>query len=357
MPPEDTPRLKLTDEILNQTARIAQMVGELTGEKYLTIHPNPQEDHAEMAVLGSLKLEDSFLTLERTRDLNHETDTEALSRQEREAKNALAAYAALDTFDPSSVDELLRMHRALMDGLMAEPGVFRAGNVGVYQGNTLIHQGAPAREVKQRVEALCEWLRSAKAHPLIRACVFHYELELIHPFSDGNGPLGRLCQTAILAKWHPIFRFAPVEALLSKRRMGYFNAFIRAENAGECGEFVLFMLGVIRDALTEVALAGQAMEISGNDQADLSGNPASRPKKEAEDKLMALIRSAPCCTQEELAASLQKSPRTVRAMMRVLQQDGVIRREGARKNGRWIIREEKREEKNEKKGGQSDADH
>lgn len=356
--PREVPRLVISEEIVALTADIAQKVGELTGEKYLEYNPAPQEDVAEKAVLGSLTLEDSHLTLEQTLKLARAMDAEAKSRQEKEAKNALNAYAELDTFDPSDVDALLRMHRVLMDGLMAEPGIFRAGNVGVYQGNTLIHQGAPAREVTQRVAALCDWLRTSKAHPLIRACVFHYELELIHPFSDGNGPLGRLCQTAILAKWHPIFRFTPVEILLSRRRMGYFNAFIRAENNGECGEFVLFMLGVIYDALAETVIAGKE-EITGSGESAPTGKPAAikakagkekktKPaveKAEAgadratpEEKLLDRLRAVPESTQEELAAYLEKSPRTVRAMMHALQENGVIQRQGARKNGQWIIK-------------------
>ncbi|MBR6185481.1 MAG: Fic family protein [Clostridia bacterium] len=359
--PQAVPRLEITEEIVFLIADIAQKVGELTGEKYLEYNPTPQEDHAEKAVLGSLNLEDSHLTLEQTLKLAREMDAEALSRQEKEAKNALNAYAELDTFDPTDVDALLKMHRILMDGLMAEPGIFRAGNVGVYQGNTLIHQGAPAREIRQRVAALCDWLRTTKAHPLVRACIFHYALELIHPFSDGNGPLGRLCQTAILTKWHPIFRFTPVEVVLSRQRMGYFNAFIRAENAEECGPFVLFMLGVIWEALAETVIAGKD-EITGNEpdastgtpekaqdiqenpaapapQAEKTKNDEDETHKAAEKKLLSLLRSAPNSTQEDLAAAIKRSTRTVRAMMRALQERGVIQREGARKNGLWIIKE------------------
>lgn len=347
MPMEESrqgaPRLVLTEEILARAAEIAQTVGRLTGEKYLEKHPGLEKNHAEEAVQGSLQYEDNHLTLEQVLALSRETEERELTRPEREVKNALNAYALLDTFDPAEPEALKRMHHVLMDGLMAETGQFRAGNVGVYQGNMLIHQGAPAREVERLIRDLCAWLRDTSAHPLIRACAFHYELELIHPFTDGNGPLGRLCQTAILAKWHPVFRIAPVEALLSHRRQGYFNAFIRAENAEECGEFVLFMLEVIGDALAELLRAGQE-EITGKKAASLSGrkkaaaaDASGAARTAAQEKLLGMLRSSPDCTQEELASYMEKSPRTVRAMMRSLQESGVLLREGARKNGHWVI--------------------
>ena len=340
MPLEETrpeaPRLVLTDEITARTAEIAEAVGRLAGERYAEKHPALCRDHREQAVLGSLRYEDSDLTLEQVRRLAQITDAEGLSWREREAKNALNAYAALDAFDPADVDALLEMHRLFAEGLMAEAGRFRAGNVGVYQGSMLIHQGVPAREVEGRVRALCEWLRSTNMHPLIRACVFHYELEWIHPFMDGNGPLGRLCQTAILARWQPLFRYLPMEEMLSRRRQGYFNAFIRAENAGECGEFVLFMLEVVRDALSEWTVSGKT-EITGKNEK----KTGRKSENTAEKKLLDILRAAPACTQDDLAVRMERSPRTVRALMRSLQESGVIWREGARKNGRWVVHEEK----------------
>ena len=45
----------------------------------------------------------------------------------------------------------------------------------------------------------------------------------------------------------------------------------------------------------------------------------------------------PALTQEELSAEIGKSLRTVRNCMKHLQDEGILRRDGARKNGKWII--------------------
>ena len=84
---------------------------------------------------------------------------------------------------------------------------------------------------------------------LIKSCVFHYEFEFIHPFSDGNGRIGRLWQQLILAKWHPAFKFLCVEELLEKYQSEYYDALHKSDLAGSSESFIEFMLGIIFDSL------------------------------------------------------------------------------------------------------------
>ena len=323
-------------EIAGLAAEIGETIGRMESERFLEKHPAVKEDYPLSAALGTLILEDSDLTLDDMKALARKNETEGLPRAELEAMNALKAYSGLSGIDPGFPDDVLRAHGVLTKGLLLESGCYRSGNMGIYYGNALVHEGAPAREIAGKMERLCQWARETRAHPLVRACVFHYELEYIYPFADGNGPLGRLCQAAILAKWKPLLQYAPVEAVLARRKRGYLNALIRAENREDGGEFVLFMLEVIRDALEEMQLIG-GKKITGSRQAPVSGNNGASPKEDGKDRLLSFIRSAPGCTQEELAGMMEKSPRTVRAMMREMQEEGVIRREGARKNGVWVI--------------------
>ena len=86
---------------------------------------------------------------------------------------------------------------------------------------------------------------------LIRSCVFHYELELIHPFADGNGRVGRLWHTLLLSKWNPLFAWLPVESIIHHRQQEYYDAINASNNAGESTPFIGFMLSAIKASLIE----------------------------------------------------------------------------------------------------------
>lgn len=74
----------------------------------------------------------------------------------------------------------------------------RTGGVGVVSGTDVFHMASPADRVHSLMNDLFCWLKNTKEHLLISSCVFHYELEFIHPFDDGNGRIGRLWQRLIL---------------------------------------------------------------------------------------------------------------------------------------------------------------
>ena len=88
-------------------------------------------------------------------------------------------------------------------------------------------------------------------HMLIRSCVFHYELELIHPFADGNGRIGRLWHTLLLSRWNPIFAWLPVESIIHDHQQAYYDAINQSNNEGESTCFITFMLSVIKVSLME----------------------------------------------------------------------------------------------------------
>ena len=114
-------------------------------------------------------------------------------REIQEVKNAIAAYDLFDQLDPYSTRNLLKAHKVMMTALIDEPGKFRSSGVGVLDGKKTVHIAPPAEFVPGQIKDLFKWLKSAPDYLLIKSCVFHYEFEFIHPFADGNGRLGRLC--------------------------------------------------------------------------------------------------------------------------------------------------------------------
>lgn len=99
------------------------------------------------------------------------------------------------------------------------------------------------------IDDLFEWLKQAKDHLLIRSCVFHYEFEFIHPFSDGNGRMGRLWQSLILGRLHPLFEYLPVENMVYANQEAYYNAIQHSTATADSGPFIEFMLQEILNTL------------------------------------------------------------------------------------------------------------
>lgn len=166
-----------------------------------------------------------------------------------EVKNAFATYELLGSWSPSSVDDLLLAHRLMMDGLVDRPGAFRSGSVGIAKGNTVVHLAPPADRVPGLMNELLAWLKSTDNHPIIASCVFHYELEFIHPFADGNGRMGRLWQTLILSDWKPAFAYLPVEDVIRQRQQQYYDTLAACDKVADSSQFIEFFLIAFLDTL------------------------------------------------------------------------------------------------------------
>ena len=106
--------------------------------------------------------------------------------------------------------------------------------------------------IPELINNLFLWLKNSKEHPLIKAAVFHYEFEFIHPFQDGNGRIGRLWHSLILSKWKKFFAWLPIESLVQKYQKEYYIAINNSNRDGESTEFILFMLRIINETLIEL---------------------------------------------------------------------------------------------------------
>ena len=150
------------------------------------------------------------------------------------------------------MDDLLLAHGIMTRGLVEESGMFRTRPVGVVdQAGHILHFGTLPQYVPDLVMELLDWTKHSDLHMLIRSCVFHYELELIHPFADGNGRVGRLWHTLLLSKWNPMFAWLPVESIIHNNQQDYYDAINASNNAGESTVFIEFMLSAIKASLMD----------------------------------------------------------------------------------------------------------
>lgn len=264
------PPFEITNAIIGYVAEIAELVGKLTSTNQLSANPTLRRTNRIRTIHGSLAIEQNTLTLEQVTAVLNGKQVLAPPKDIAEVKNAYEIYERLDELDPYSVDDLLTAHSIMTRGLVDESGVFRSKPVGVVdQEGHVLHFGTLPQYVPNLVMELLDWVKSSDVHMLIRSCVFHYEFELIHPFADGNGRVGRLWHTLLLSKWNPAFAWLPVESIIHDRQQEYYAAINASNDAGESTVFIEFMLSAIKASLIDALNTSDEMGDGPMDKATL----------------------------------------------------------------------------------------
>ena len=193
------PPFEITNQIIDYVAEIAELIGRLNAAHLLSTNPTLRRANRIRTIHGSLAIEQNTLSLEQVTAVLNGKHVLAPPKDIAEVKNAYEIYEWLEELNPYSVDDLLTAHGIMTRGLMEESGVFRTRPVGVVDSEGhVLHFGTLPQYVHGLVMELLDWVKTSEVHMLIRSCVFHYELELIHPFADGNGLVGRLWHTLLL---------------------------------------------------------------------------------------------------------------------------------------------------------------
>lgn len=247
------PPYTITPSILNLVAEISEAVGRLTVLTDAAKTLRLRRINRIRTIRGSLAIEGNTLSEEQITAILDGRRVIAQPREIQEVRNALAAYDRFEKWRPEVETELLEAHRILMTGLIGEAGAYRPGGVGVMAGSQVIHMAPPADRVPALMGDLFRWLASSDAHPLVTSSVFHYEFEFIHPFADGNGRMGRLWQSLILARWNPLFADIPVESLVFEHQAEYYQSLQESTNLTNSAPFIEFMLRMILAAVTTAA--------------------------------------------------------------------------------------------------------
>lgn len=243
---------QITDKILNDVTEISQLVGKVSTDSKLSNNPTLRRINRINTIYSSLAIEQNTLSIDQVTAVIAGKRVIAPPKDIVEVKNAYEIYDHLDELNPYSIDSLLFAHSIMMRDLVSESGVFRTRPVGVVdsQGN-ILHFGTLPRYVPDLTEDLLKWVNNSKLPMLIKSCVFHYEFEVIHPFADGNGRIGRLWHTLLLSKWNPMFAWIPVESIIHDRQDEYYQAINESNDKGDSTVFIEFMLSAIKDALLE----------------------------------------------------------------------------------------------------------
>jgi len=251
------PTYTITDEILLLVADIAAKTAVPNIRSDMERNPKLRKASRLRSIHSSLAIESNSLTLDQVTAILDGKRVLAAPQDICEVQNAFQAYDRLFELDPYDAMDLLTAHQILMKDLVADPGRFRSGNIGVVRGREVVHIAPPAGNVTGLVADLLRWAKGAAVHPLIKSCVFHYEFEFIHPFSDGNGRMGRMWQTLLLYQWNEVFAWIPVETIVHDRQEEYYAVLGSSNDAEDCTGFVRFMLRAIWDTLQQYSSGGQ----------------------------------------------------------------------------------------------------
>ena len=254
-----TPPFQQNTTVINLLAEICELVGrvEVTHRDIISVQLRRQNQIR--SIHSSLQIEQNTLSLEQVTAILNGKRVLGPPHEIREVQNAAEAYALMQSLNPLSEDDLLKAHRLMMNSLVKEAGRFRSGGVGVMAGNQVIHMAPPAHLVPWQIKDLFTWYQESDLHPLVKSSIFHYEFEFIHPFADGNGRIGRMWHTLLLAQWKSFFAWLPIEEVIAKRQSEYYKALQMADAACDCSCFVTMMLEVIRDVLQEMPHASETV--------------------------------------------------------------------------------------------------
>ncbi|EIJ35367.1 Fic family protein [Thiothrix nivea] len=318
------PPFTITNDILTLVADISERVGQLKHWYDKEIDLRLRRINRIRSVAGSLAIEGNTLTEEQITALLDGKLVIAPPREIQEAKNALDTYEQMPKWNPRQESDLLVAHKTMMLGLIDSAGMYRSGGVGVFAGKQVLHMAPPANQLHRLMADLFQWLQTTDTHPLVASSVFHFEFEFIHPFADGNGRMGRLWQTLILSKWHPLFANLPVESLVHKNQAAYYQALQDSTHQTDCAPFISFMLGMIRDALR-----------SFEEKTPVETQVKTRVK--VPEQILELLQQQPTLTLAEVAGKLGKSVSAIERAAAKLRKEGRLRRVGPIKGGHWEV--------------------
>ena len=242
-----SPPFSMTNQMLMLVAQVAEKTGRISHFRSFETKPHLRRNNRIRSIHSSLAIEANSLSVDDVKSVISGKTVLGPQKEIQEVKNAYQAYDMLGKFDPYSIADLKKLHGVMTYLTVQESGMFRSHNEGVFNGDRCIFMAPPPELVPEQIQGLFDWMKRSReeVHPLILSSVFHYEFVFIHPFSDGNGRMARLWQTALLSQWNSIFQYLPLESRIQAFQEGYYAAIAACHSAGNSDAFIVFMLDKI----------------------------------------------------------------------------------------------------------------
>jgi len=243
------PPYEITNKILSLYGQIAEALGQCKSLLLVKPEAKLRKQNRIKTIHSSLAIEGNTLDIEHVTALMENSRVLGPKKDILEVQNAIKAYDKLSELNPNSKKDFLKAHKLLMNGLVEKPGQFRRKQVGILKGSKVQHMAPGHSMVPGSIDDLFDYLKNDSDIDIIKSCVFHYEIEFIHPFEDGNGRMGRFWQTRILMEVNPIFEYVPIEEVIKNDQEFYYKKLAESDNSGKSTSFIEFMLEVINRSL------------------------------------------------------------------------------------------------------------
>jgi Fic family protein len=317
------PPYTITSKILKLTSEISELISDIKyiDKKYSTL--KLRKKNRVRSITGTLQIEGNNFDEDKVTSVINGKTVLGTNREIEEVKGAVLAYDYFNKYDYKNEKDLLYAHKLLMGNLLNNAGNYRQINVGVGGANGVTHVAPPPKMVPQLMGEIFRWLNSTDEHLLIVSCVFHYEFEFIHPFSDGNGRIGRLWQSVILKSFKDIFEYIPIESMIRDNQSKYYKALEDSGSAGESTPFIEFMLEIILKSLQEYIKESSKSNQKSNQKSD--------------QKILLLMKQNSKITIRQISSKLEMSESGVKKVIQKLKSQNKIKRIGSLKAGYWEI--------------------
>ena len=312
------PPYKITSKILKFSTKISE---ELTKLEFMSSSKSNvmlRKKNRIKTLAGTLEIEGNYLGEEKITAILDGKSVLASVQELAEVQGAIKAYEKLDSFNFDKMHDLLLAHKVLMEDILKDAGTFR--NVNVQVGE---HIAPQHNMLSGLMQDLFSWLKVSDEHMLLKSCIFHYEFEFIHPFSDGNGRIGRLWQSVILNTYNPLFSLLPIESIVRDYQEEYYKAIEDSTNEAESTIFIEFMLEMILKAIEDSQKSNQ----KSNQKSD----------QKSDQKVLLLIKENENITIKELCELMSMSESGVKKVIKKVKDEKKLIRIGSLRTGHWEL--------------------
>lgn len=338
------PKFNIPDEVDELVADAAYQIGRVDGiSSTVNFSASLYVSLIRLEAVESARIEGAdvdFQEVQAYRTQNPEKESESEVKKDlREALNYEDALMhGIDIIEKGgniTLNLIKRLHAILLDGVRNEGdvvGEFRDHPVRIPSPVVGRRPFIPPTHeiVPELMESLESYLQEGGAyHPLVDAAIIHYFFETVHPFSDGNGRLGRLIIILyLMTEGYLESPYLNPSGYIERHKVQYVERMRAVSEKGEWNEwFQFFIEGLHTQAKRSYDRTWDLLELQSAYKAEYDGSTST-------DECARRLLEKPYFAAPELAEFLDVSRMTAYRVIENLEDDGLIEEVTGKEKGK-----------------------